>query len=192
MTRADAIDEIEVASADALWHWLAEHHSQTESVWCVTWKKATPEKYISREEVLDALVAYGWVDGIRRKRDDGRTMQLISPRQQQAWAASYKARAERLETEGRMQAPGRAAVERGKGSGLWTFSDDIDRLAVPDDLEAALDAITGARDLWERMAPSYRRNVLRWLKSAKHPETRSKRIADLAARTGRREKVPHY
>jgi hypothetical protein len=43
-------------------------------------EKAEPVKYISHEGVLDALVAYGWTDGLMRKLDAARVMQLISPR----------------------------------------------------------------------------------------------------------------
>lgn len=53
---AGRFQRIEVAGADALWDWLDRHYRQQESVWLVTWKKAVPEKYVSREEVLDALV----------------------------------------------------------------------------------------------------------------------------------------
>ena len=82
----------------------------------MTWKAQHRDRYVSREVVLDALVAHGWIDGRRLKLDDDRTMQLISPRKQQAWAQSYKTRAARLEDEGRMHPAGCAAVERGQSS----------------------------------------------------------------------------
>lgn len=80
--------KIEVASPDELWAWLGMHHAQPDSVWLVTWKADDPVRYVSREDVLDALIAHGWIDGRRLKLDDQRTMQLISPRKQQAWAQS--------------------------------------------------------------------------------------------------------
>lgn len=75
--------QVDIASATELWIWLEAHHSQLDFVWVVTFKKHVPDRYVSRFEVLDALVAYGWIDGIRRKVDADRTMQLISPRKQQ-------------------------------------------------------------------------------------------------------------
>jgi hypothetical protein len=42
--------------------------------------KQVPEKYVSIDEVLDELLCFGWIDGIRRKLDLDRTMQLIAPR----------------------------------------------------------------------------------------------------------------
>ena len=63
-------------------------------------------QYLSTDQVLDELVSFGWIDGIRRKVDDERTMQLISPRRIEPWARTYKDRAERLIAAGRMQRPG--------------------------------------------------------------------------------------
>ncbi|MEM9852799.1 MAG: YdeI/OmpD-associated family protein, partial [Pseudomonadota bacterium] len=125
-----------------------------------------------------------------RKLDEKRTMQLISPRKIEYWAKSYKDRAARLEAEGRMQAPGRAAIERGKASGLWSFMDDVDALIVPNDLLSALEK-SKATGLFDGFAPSYRRNVLRWIKLAKTEPTRAKRIAKVVETSARSEKIPN-
>lgn len=188
---AENFERVEIASDGALWDWLGHHHGRTDSVWLVTWKASHPERYVSREAVLDALIAHGWIDGRRLKLDDARTMQLISPRRQQAWAQSYKTRAARLESEGRMHPAGLAAVEAGKRSGRWHESDPVDALVVPDDLAAAIAAL-GAMEWWQAAAPSYRRNVLRWIASAKRPETRRARVETVATAAGKRQKVPQY
>jgi hypothetical protein len=67
--------------------------------------------------VLDELIAFGWIDGLRRKLEDARTMQLISPRRQQAWAQTYEDRAARLEAEGRMHLAGLTAIAVAKAAG---------------------------------------------------------------------------
>jgi len=188
---AEKFERVEIASDAALWEWLGQHHGRSDSVWLVTWKAAYPDRYLSRDAVLDALIAHGWIDGRRLKLDDARTMQLISPRQQQAWAQSYKIRAARLEAEGRMHPAGLAAVAQGKQSGRWHESDPVDALVVPDDLAEALAAL-GATDWWQTAAPSYRRNVLRWVASAKRAETRRSRVETVATAAAKRQKVPQY
>lgn len=180
--------QLEITTEDQLWTWLAANHAGG-SIWLVTWKAQHREKYVGREAVLDALVAYGWVDGRRKRLDDDRTMQLIAPRAQQAWADSYKRRAERLIAEGRMAAPGLAALEAAKAGGLWTWSDPVDALEVPQDLRQAL----GDASAWfDAAAPSYRRNVLRYIAQAKRAETRAKRVAAVANHAARGEKLPQY
>lgn len=138
---SDRFMQVEVQTEAGLWAWLADHHAQEDSVWLVTWKAQHRDRYVSREAVLDALIAHGWIDGHRLKLDDDRTMQLIAPHKQQA--QSYKTRAVRLEDKGRMRPAGCAAVKRGRASGLWHASDPVDALVDPDDLLAALEQAGG-------------------------------------------------
>jgi uncharacterized protein YdeI (YjbR/CyaY-like superfamily) len=187
---ADRFVRVEIQAAQDLWDWLAMHHAQDESIWLMTWKAQHTSRYVSREEVLDALIAHGWIDGRRLKLDDDRTMQLISPRKQQAWADSYKRRAERLETEGQMRPSGRAAIAAAKAVGRWNETAGVDALIVPQDLAAALASDVAADRFFRDAAPSYRRNVLRWLHTAKRAETRALRIARIVNLSADGKKVP--
>jgi hypothetical protein len=49
---------------------------------------------------------------------------------------------------------------------------------IAPDIAAALTAEPEARALFESVAPFYRNNFIRWIESAKRPETRSARIAE--------------
>jgi uncharacterized protein YdeI (YjbR/CyaY-like superfamily) len=186
----DGFLKLEVRSATELHSWLSAHHGQTESIWLVTWKKKPGAPFVSTNDVLDELIAFGWIDGLRRKLDDDRTMQLISPRKQQAWALTYKNRAALLEAEGRMQTAGFAAIDAAKKAGRWDDTAKVDSLAVPDDLAAALHKQPVAATFFHASAPSYRRNVLRWLHLAKRPETRSGRIAKIVDSAAHAKKLP--
>ena len=175
----EAFEKLEVLSAEDLQRWLETHHAQDKSIWLVSYKASQPDFYVSREEVLDLLIAFGWIDGVRQKLDEKRTMQLISKRKTQAWAHSYKERAERLIKEGLMQRPGFQSIELSKKAGLWDYWSDVDNLIVPDDLQSALDADVIAVAYFTACPPSYQRNVLRWLKGAKTQATRNKRITSI-------------
>lgn len=181
------MEQVEIKGGRALWDWLARHHGQEASVLLVSYKAVTREWYVSREAVLDALIAYGWIEGRRYVVDGARSAQLISPRATQVWAQSYEDRAETLEREGRRQQRGLAAVVSGKASGLWDFMADSDRLEVPEDLDACLGT---SRATWDAPAPSYRRNVLRWIKLAKTAPNRDKRVAQAAHATATGVKIP--
>ena len=190
MIPTDRFDQVEITSLAQLRDWLEMNHARGESVWLVRYKQSVPEKHVDRLAVLDELLCFGWIDGLARKLDAERTMQLISPRRQEAWAQSYKDRVERLEVEGRMAEPGRAAIARGKAGRLWDAYVDSDRLLIPPDLADSLACKPAARHFFETTAPSYRRNVLRWVGAAKRPETRTRRVAEIVARCTRGEKVP--
>lgn len=176
----DRFFELEVASREQLLKWLDHNHSRKEGIWLITFKKVERAKYISTDEVLDSLVAYGWTDGIRRKLDDTRTRQFVSPRRTQPWAQSYKDRAERLISEGLMATPGQASIDLAKASGMWEDMQSVDQLLIPHDLEIALAQSMNARQNFDSFPPSTRRNILRWIHSAKANETREKRVLTVA------------
>ncbi len=189
MIQTERFEKIEVESVTALRNWLELNHRQAESVWLVTFKKSAPEKYISVEEVLDELLCFGWIDGIRRKLDETRTMQLISPRKVQHWTQTYKLRAERLIAEQRMHASGLASIQASIEAGQWNTMDGIDRLEIPADLMDALQANAAALAFFQRINPSSKRFVLRWLHLAKTEKTRKKRIAHIVEISARGEKL---
>ncbi len=190
MTKTDNFDKVEVASAAELRGWLEANHEQDASVWLVTYKKHIVDKYVSTQKILDEVLCFGWIDGIRRKLDDDRTMQLIAPRKAQHWAKSYKDRVAKLEKQGRMHPAGLKAVEESKQNGLWNFMDDVDALIIPEDFAEALTVHHPGLENFEASAPSYRRNVLRWIKLAKTDATRAKRIQKAAEFAAKDEKLP--
>lgn len=190
MITTENFAKVEVLSAEQLRNWLIAHHSQHESIWLVTYKKRRGDKYIPHSAILDELLCFGWIDGVARKLDDDRTMQLMSPRRVQHWAKTYKDRAARLIAEGRMQPAGLQAIEDSKRLGLWDYMADVDALVMPDDLLESLQTHAPALENFDAFAPSTRRNILRWIKLAKTPETRAKRLRITAELAAKNEKVP--
>jgi uncharacterized protein YdeI (YjbR/CyaY-like superfamily) len=53
---------------------------------------------------------------------------------------------------------------------------------VHDDLAEALHGASGAREAFEALAPSHKREYLWWVYEAKRPETRQRRIAETVRR----------
>lgn len=149
-----------------------------------------PNKYVSTSEVLDELLSFGWIDGIRRKLDENRTMQLISPRKAQHWAKSYKERAAKLIASGKMQNAGLQSIEQAKESGLWSFMDDVDQLITPPDLSEELKKNDDSERFFQTINDSSKRFVLRWIKLAKTEKTRRNRIQRIAMLSAKGEKLP--
>ncbi|HEU4491856.1 MAG TPA: YdeI/OmpD-associated family protein [Jiangellales bacterium] len=161
--------------------WLADHHDTERGAWLVSWKQATGRPSLPYEAMIEEALCFGWVDSTVRTLDSERSMMLMTPRKPTStWARTNKDRVERLLAAGLMQPAGIAAVEAAKANGSWTVLDSVDALEVPDDLAAALDAEPGARAAYEGFSPSNRKMILWWVKSAKRPETRERRIAETA------------
>lgn len=172
----DDLEQVEIKSSKDLRLWLTKNHKFQGSVWLVTYKKVSIENYVSTNEVLDELIAFGWIDGTRRALDATRTMQLICQRKTRPWAKSYKDRADKLIAEKRMHVSGLASVKEAKATGAWSEMDEVDSLVIPEDLLKALSRFDEATKFFEAFPPSTKRNILRWIAKAKSPETRSKRL----------------
>jgi uncharacterized protein YdeI (YjbR/CyaY-like superfamily) len=183
-------ERVEFESVAQLRAWLDDHHAQSPGIWAITFKRSTPTKYVSREEILDEVLCFGWIDGARQVLDDERTMQYLSPRKTDKWARTYQVRVARLIAEGKMHSAGLEAVQRAQESGEWNELSDVDDLLVPSDLKAALLA-RNAVGRFDTFPPSYRRNVLRWIATAKSEATRSKRVDQTAESTADGSRIKH-
>lgn len=173
--------EIEVKGRAELRDWLAANHTQTESVWLIFWKKHTPH-YTPIGELISELLCWGWVDAVTRGVDADRSSVRAAPRRaKSAWSAVNKAKVEEARAAGLMTAAGEAAINVAKENGMWEFLDDVERLEVPEDLATALG---DARAVWDDYPRSVKRGMLEFIKTAKKPETRAKRIADLVEDAG--------
>jgi len=189
MIKTENFEQVEVSSVEEFRTWLENNHTQTASVWLVTYKKSVPEKYISTADMLDELLCFGWIDGIRRKLDETRTMQLIAPRKIEHWAKTYKDRAAKLIKEGKMQEAGFRSIALSKQNGLWDFMDDVDQLIIPHDLKETLEKYKNATAFFQAINNSSKRFVLRWIKLAKTEKTRKNRIEQIAQLAAKGEKI---
>ncbi len=137
---SDRRPEVHVDSGAELRAWLEANHDSSDGVWLVTHKKTSATgPYVSWTEIVDELIAFGWVDSVQKRLDEDRSKIQITPRKPQSkWSRVNKERVERLTAEGRMAPPGIAMVELAKETGTWTALDAVERLEEPDDLRAAL------------------------------------------------------
>jgi uncharacterized protein YdeI (YjbR/CyaY-like superfamily) len=190
MVKTENFIQVEITSANQLREWLLQNHTQKESIWLVTYKKEIKKKYVSVQEILDELLCFGWIDGVRRKLDEARTMQLISPRKVQHWTKTYKDRFAKLEKEGRMTDAGRQSVAISKQNGLWHFMDDVDALIKPSDFSKALQENPPAMQYFDAFGASSKRFMLRYVKIAKTPSTREKRINEITLLAKQNKKLP--
>jgi uncharacterized protein YdeI (YjbR/CyaY-like superfamily) len=186
------IAQIEVTSRAALRAWLKAHHTQTESMWLVTWKKSDARN-VPYGAIVEELLCVGWVDSLPRKLDESRTMLLISPRKpKSAWSKVNKERVERLIAAGKMLKAGIAKVEDAKASGTWNALDAVEALEVPPDLERAFATRKGAKANWDAFPRSVKRGILEWILQAKKPETREKRVTETADKAALNERANQW
>ncbi|MBC7525062.1 MAG: YdeI/OmpD-associated family protein [Flavobacterium sp.] len=190
MVKTENFEQVEIVAAAQLRDWLQKNYAQTESIWLITYKKEVTDKYVSNNEVLDELLCFGWIDGIKRKIDEQKVMQLISPRRVQHWSQTYKDRFARLEIKGRMTEVGRRSVNLSKSHGLWDYMNDVDQLIKSEDFVEHLEKYPNATKNFDAFGASCKRFMLRYIKLAKTQATRTKRLAQIALLASQNQKLP--
>jgi uncharacterized protein YdeI (YjbR/CyaY-like superfamily) len=172
-------ERVQVEGRAKLRTWLNANYTRTESIWLVTFKKHVPDRYVSWDEIVEEALCFGWIDSLPRKLDADRSMLLLSPRRPGSpWSRLNKQRVEKLLVANLMMPSGLAAVEQAKRDGSWTIYDEVEDLTIPDDLAGALAENETAASHFHAFSDSSKKGILWWIKSAKGPATRHKRIAE--------------
>jgi uncharacterized protein YdeI (YjbR/CyaY-like superfamily) len=188
-----ALDDAPHVQADdrATWRaWLEKHHATARGAWLVTWRPRSGRVGLDYEAAVEEALCFGWVDSTGGRVDDERGKLYFAPRKaRSAWAATNKARVERLIRDGRMAPAGLAAIERAKANGSWEILDSVERLEVPADLATALQARPPAAINFAAFPPSARKMMLGWVVTAQRPATRAGRIAQVADAAARNERA---
>lgn len=135
--------------------------------------------HVSCDELVDAAIAFGWVDSQPRKVDADHSQLLMTPRSPKSnWSRVNKERVARLSVAGLMHPAGEAMVAHAKQAGTWSALDEVENLTEPADLRTALCTATDARQFWDQFSRSTKRAILEWINPAKRPATRTERIDD--------------
>lgn len=189
---AAPLSELLLADADAWRRWLRAHHDDEAGVELVLAKKGTTEPTeLTYDQALDEALCHGWIDGQVRRRDERTYRQRFTPRRARSqWSERNVGHVERLLAEGRMQSAGVAAVQRAKEDGRWEAAYPGQKaITVPDDLARGLAAEPKAQANFELLSSQNRYAVLFRIHSAKHSDTRTRRIEDFVTMLARGETV---
>lgn len=164
----------------AAWRaWLAAEHGSARGVWIRFPRGGRGETSVTHPEALEEAIAFGWIDGQRRRLDEEHWLTRFTPRTARSrWSVINRRTAQALIERGAMQPAGLREVERAQADGRWAAAyEGQASIAVPDDLRAALDARPAARERFERLDSRNRYAILYRVGDAKRPETRARRIA---------------
>lgn len=160
--------------------WLEANHDTARELWVGLYKKASGRPSITWPQLVDELLCFGWIDGLRRSVDDSSYSIRITPRKPTSvWSDKNTRRVRELIDLGRMTPAGLAAFELRdpERSGIYSFENETPELG--DAYEAELRANPAAWEFFQAQPPSYRKITTRWVLSAKREETRRRRLATL-------------
>ena len=132
---------------------------------------------ICRAPQVEGQKEVGCIDSLVKRLDDDRFAIKVTPRQPTSkWSAANRKRWKQLHEAGRLAAPGVAAVP--------TANRYAPRPTIPELPAYVAKAFKTNRSAWQHfqaLAPTYRRDFVVWIHTAKRPETREKRIRESIA-----------
>ncbi len=168
-------------SRQAWREWLEAHHLSEQSVWLLYYKKKTNVPSLTWSEAVDEALCFGWIDSTAKPIDDETYKQFFTRRKPNSvWSKINKEKVKNLIEQGLMMQKGYDSIAIAKQNGSWTILDEVEELIIPQDLDAALEAKTGAKDFFMGLTKSKRKAILQWLVLAKQDATRQKRINEIA------------
>ena len=174
-------DAIFFRSTDELRDWFDANHESATELWLGSWKKATGKPSVSWSDSVDEALCVGWIDSVRYSLDPERSAQRFTPRRKGSiWSAVNVAKIARLRAAGRMRPAGEAAfaLRRDDRTAVYSFEQATDPELAADE-EARFRANPAAWDWFAAKSPSFRKQALHWVVSAKRPETRERRLTTL-------------
>lgn len=165
---------------DAWRAWLAKNYARETELWVVLYKKNSSKPTVSYDEAVEEALCFGWIDGITKGIDDEKYAQRYSPRRKGSiWSQSNKKRVAKMIKQGRMTDAGLVKIHEAKQNGEWhKATQREDTVNIPLELKRALASDKTARQSFENLAPSHKRQFIYWITEAKRDETRQKRLGE--------------
>ncbi|OYU86741.1 MAG: hypothetical protein CFE29_27380 [Bradyrhizobiaceae bacterium PARB1] len=177
--KVDPANVREFKTVDAFYKWLGKNHDKADEVWVKIHKLNSGLASITPKEAIDVVLCWGWIDGIRKGFDDQSFLQRYSPRgRKSVWSKINVENVARLIKEERMTGHGLAHVEAAKSDGRWdrAYGSGKD-LAIPADLQAAIDAEPKAKAMLVKLSAQNRFAIAFRMHNLKTEAGRKKRIA---------------
>lgn len=170
--------------------WLAANHARKPELWVGFWKAHTGRKTVTYDEAVDESLCFGWIDGLVKGVDGGAYMQRFTPRRPRSiWSAINIRKVERLREAGLMAPAGLAAFEGRDPKRAGLYSTENRHVQLSKEFVKRFQSRRKAWAFFEKQPPGYRRVAAFWVMSAKRPETRERRLAQLIADSDRGVRV---
>jgi uncharacterized protein YdeI (YjbR/CyaY-like superfamily) len=165
---------LDVRAREQWRQWLAKHHTSSPGVWLVRHKQHTGVKSMSYEDLVREALCFGWIDSLVKRLDDDRFAIKVTPRKPASkWSDINRRRWNELKAAGQLAVAG---LDAAPTTNRYAPRPEIPEL--PGYLAKAFRTNPRAWKHFQALAPTYRRNFVVWIHTAKRPETRERRIRE--------------
>ena len=184
------MDALFFDTAAELRAWFEANHDSAPELFVGYWKKGSGRTGVSHPEAIEQALCFGWIDSIARGLDEQRYRVRFTPRRKgSVWSSVNIAKIAELTERGLMAPAGLTAFEQRKVDQAPAYSYEQDGSF---DLEQTrrFQADAKAWEWFSGQSAYYRRAATHWVISAKRPDTRERRLAQLIADSAAGKRVP--
>jgi uncharacterized protein YdeI (YjbR/CyaY-like superfamily) len=163
--------------------WLEANHEQETELLVGFHKRDSGRESMTWPESVEQALCFGWIDGVRRRIDEVSYSIRFTPRKATSiWSTVNTNKMRELIAGNRVHPAGLRAFERRSDEKSSVYSYENSNAAVFDaDAAREFKRHRKAWKFFEQCPPWYRRTATWRVVSAKRPETRAKRLAELIA-----------
>jgi len=187
----DPANVVEFGDEAAFNDWLSHHHDQRTEVWVKLHKLSSGRRSITPKQAIDVALCWGWIDAVRKGFDDKSFLQRYTRRGRKSiWSKINVDNVARLIEAGRMTPHGLKEVEAAQADGRWARAyANGKEMPIPDDLQAAIDAVPAARQMLATLSEQNRFAIAFRVFNMKTEAGREKKIETFVAMLARGETV---
>lgn len=160
--------------------WLKENHSIVTEVWLIYYKKHTGKPRIPYDDAVEEALCFGWIDSTIKRIDDEKYCQRFTPRNDKSnWSEHNKRRVAKMIKQGKMTKAGMGKIISAKKNGNWDKKIIAEvYYQMPSELSQLLTVNKKAKEFFNELTPSHKKQYIGWIASAKKIETREKRAKE--------------
>lgn len=171
-------------------NWLEENHTKKNELWVGYYRKNTGiNSKFTWSKSVDVALCFGWIDGIRKSIDEQRYKIRFTPRKvDSVWSEVNVNKVKSLIELGKMKPLGLELFN--KRNDVKGYSSTQRNIILDKKYENQIRANKQAWNFFSNLAPSYKRDSIWWIMSAKKEETQLKRLNILITCSENKQKIP--
>ncbi|TSD67480.1 bacteriocin-protection protein [Inquilinus sp. KBS0705] len=170
--------------------WLQANYDKQTELLVGFYKTGSGKASITWPQSVDEALCFGWIDGVRRSRDEESYTIRFTPRKPNSiWSAVNIKKVAELTEKGLMQAAGLAAYAKRQEHKSAIYSFEVAEMVLSPAYEQQFKANPKAWDWFKNQAPWYRKLSVHRVMSAKQAKTQQSRLNKLIAASEKGERI---
>ncbi|MEK6885372.1 MAG: YdeI/OmpD-associated family protein [Nanoarchaeota archaeon] len=170
-------------------NWLKKNHLKKDRIILVKYKKHTGKPLIPIGDLMKEAICFGWIDTTAKRIDEDKYgITYVKRNKNSKWSKNTLSYGRELLEKGLMSSFGIKMYKEGLAKKPHDYGIPKNP-RVPKYLREELEKEPTANDNFKKIAPSYRRTLLRWLLKGKQEETKKKRVRSIVKSLKKNEKL---